>query len=534
MGLRAKIFGGTLIIILLSFAVAIVNITTMNRMKKIAQDLRIEQQKTIRMINYAERKVHTSLKKAFLALLTGSDVELKHSLSMLVSASSDLKSLRASLQNRKAASDVSKAIKEVSDLKTLIERDFQKFGSLSVSSEQKKIIEEINSKGEKITSALSKLREDLTQHLDKVFIYQASANSTAIKLTIALMLINLFIGILIAYIISSKVVSTSQKLVAGFRELSEGQGDLTYRFSVDTKDELGQAVNWFNRFMDTLQRLIGEVKHAVNIVKEKITTTSAATEELSAAIEETSKTTASLAAAAEELERTAVQIEETAKQVAEKAKNNEKNAVESYNYILDLSNQMLKVKDEFEVMAKEIEKLRKDAEAVTSVVDVINEIADQTNLLALNAAIEAARAGEHGRGFAVVADEVRKLAEKTTAQTKSIENIMNGIRDRIEKYVELVEKNSLTIVDLSKVAEEAASILEGIKQQSSEAKEDLEAIHHSLEEQKIATSNLSQGLSEINIAVEEEAKAIHDIMMSIREILESTERLKELTDGFKT
>lgn len=82
------------------------------------------------------------------------------------------------------------------------------------------------------------------------------------------------------------------------------------------------------------------------------------------------------------------------------------------------------------------------AEQIGGIVRIIKEIADQTNLLALNASIEAARAGEAGRGFSVVADEVRKLADRTSAATTDISDLVSSIQQETAQAESQMVANS--------------------------------------------------------------------------------------------
>ncbi|MEF3191629.1 MAG: methyl-accepting chemotaxis protein, partial [Campylobacterales bacterium] len=187
------------------------------------------------------------------------------------------------------------------------------------------------------------------------------------------------------------------------KELSSGDGDLTKRLPIVSKDEVGIASGYINDF-------IGKIQETVRMV----IATSKQTEEISHEMRSYAR---SLAQSSERQTLMVKESNELAMTVEKELDASEELAiqttedVESSNTVLTamtaelerLVGTILQASDTETELAEKITTLIEQTNQIRQVLTMISEIADQTNLLALNAAIEAARAGEHGRGFAVVA-----------------------------------------------------------------------------------------------------------------------------------
>ena len=63
-------------------------------------------------------------------------------------------------------------------------------------------------------------------------------------------------------------------LNSSLREINSGEGDLTRRLAITSNDEIGELSQEFNRFLQTLQTLIGDVMGSSHQVRESTALTS--------------------------------------------------------------------------------------------------------------------------------------------------------------------------------------------------------------------------------------------------------------------
>ncbi len=354
--------------------------------------------------------------------------------------------------------------------------------------------------------------------------------------------------------------------------IAEGRGDLSHKANILRTDEIGYLTQAFNRFLSSLEALIGKARAAAAAVRASSESLAATADEatqavgnmegsldtMRAAVErqnaEIGDTEGTIARMIESIDEVAGQVgtqagfvEQSSAAVAEMAAN-----IGSVSSVADradgVARKLKEAADEGDAALadsmKAIQEIDESARSVREIVLVLSKIAAQTNLLAMNAAIEAAHAGEAGRGFAVVAAEVRSLAENAAASAKNIAGLMKDMNGKVERGSALAGTAGQAFLSIRQGVEQTTELVRTVSssmaEQKAGAREILGSVNSLIEattairdltaEQKEKSKGMEQAMLRIveasnNIfeAVQEETGSTQALSRVVRTVREEAE-----------
>ena len=310
-----------------------------------------------------------------------------------------------------------------------------------------------------------------------------------------LVLVGLGVLLVLALVLGQRVLSKLRLLEVALDDLAAGEGDLTKRVELNSRDEIGDMAAAVNRFIAKLQPIVrdaGDVALRTGEEIRNLGVRSAAAE--SAAARQRDEVAGSLHAL-EEMAG-AARAESQAMHDAQQRVAAIRQAAHDNAAIAGRVGALIEaLVARVDSGSAVIERLARQSEQIEVVLTVIRSIAEQTNLLALNAAIEAARAGESGRGFAVVADEVRALASKTQQSTGDIQAHITALQQGAREAVSVI----------GQAGEQAAEGLQALRDSArlqSSVQASVNEVHEAIDTASRAAAHQADGASAVRGRVE--------------------------------
>ena len=360
-----------------------------------------------------------------------------------------------------------------------------------------------------------------------------------------------FLGAILAVgaatLITRGITTSLKQISAMLRDIAEGDGDLTQRLTVATRDELGAVAHWFNTFTEKLRLMIQEIAGTSETLSassgglaslalqmtggaqatlEKSHAVAAASEQMSSNMETVSKETEVSAAAINSMASAGEQMTSTIGEIAESSESARTMTGEAVV--------------QAQSTREKVGALGEAAMEIGKVTETISEISSQINLLALNATIEAARAGQAGKGFAVVADEIKALATLTAAASQEIKERIAEVQASTGETVAEIgaisgvidNVNQIVIAIAAAIEEQSATTVE-ISGNVNQTSMGIQVMNEKVLESATVARNMAAEVADVNGTAGEMTEVSAKVSVNAEELQGFADQLKTLVNRFK-
>jgi len=347
----------------------------------------------------------------------------------------------------------------------------------------------------------------------------------------AVVLLTVILGTTMCFWFSRRIDRSLKPLENAIRAL--GKGVLRGTVDILTNDDVGYMASYMNTALEQMTATVSGIDYCSDKIKtatnEILSRTARAAE---AAITQRDRIRL-IGDSMQEMVESVQRVSEDSSRASHSAGDAIEIARQGGLIVQDALTNMNTIAASVKATAQKIEELGKNSDQIGKIIKVINEIANQTNLLALNAAIEAARAGEHGRGFAVVAGEVRRLAERTTAATREIAQMVQSVQADTRQAVNQMHAGTVQVEAGVTTTSRAGASLEQIIAAAQNVGDMITRISTAADRQGESAMEINTNVEQIACLTAESAEDVQQSTDSCQKLSELSHSLKEIIGQFK-
>lgn len=316
-------------------------------------------------------------------------------------------------------------------------------------------------------------------------------------------------------------------------EIAAGEGDLTKRLPLVSRDELGQLAGSFNAFIEKIHSLVSQIVAMSEQLNGSVSHVAEQSRQIDRTMDKQRQEADQVAAAINEMSSAAQEVSVSAQNAADAAVEIDRQSRHAGQIVNGSMTRIQALTVELDESGISMKSLQNDVASIVTVLDVIRSIAEQTNLLALNAAIEAARAGAAGRGFAVVADEVRALASRTQRSTQEIQAMVERLKSTTGGVVSAMRQSTQAAQGANAQADQAAEFLGNTVELIATINAMNAQIASAAQEQTSVAEEINRGVHQIARAIDSVAGQTQLGVKTVDEMYMIGNRLQSLLGQFK-
>lgn len=437
--------------------------------------------------------------------------------------------------------DLAQAEEIVSELIVLLSNSNNKQALNLLNNELMPILDSINFTMDQVSINLDIIAQNFVKDSN-----EASRNS--IVVLSVLFLLSIVLSIILGGIVTRSITSPVKEILEAANAMSVG--DLDYKVSYESKDELGNTTKAIENTLGILKIYVGEIDRVLNEMASGNLNLSIDTEfvggfapiknSLLQILSSFNNTLSKINDAAEQVESGSSQvsggaqalsqgtseqassIEElsaTINEISNQISHNASNASNVSKITQNSAQEVKKNSQQVKLMTDAMYDIKKTTNEIAKIIKAIDDIAFQTNILALNAAVEAARAGAAGKGFAVVADEVRNLASKSAEAAKSTAFLIENSIKSVENGSKIADETLESINSMVKGIQESAKLVDEISEASNE--------------QANSIIQVTIGIDQIGAVVHTNTATAEESAAASEELRDQSIILKDLVDKFE-